>query len=65
VASVWELVIKLPTGKLRLPEPPEEFIVKRVALLSMEALPVNLKHALRLYELPPYHKDPFDRILVA
>jgi PIN domain nuclease of toxin-antitoxin system len=64
-ASVCELIIKIQSGKLRIPEEPEDFIVKRLALHSMESLSVKLEHALRVNTLPTYHKDPFDRMLVA
>lgn len=29
------------------------------------ALPVQISHAVQVYELPPFHQDPFDRLLVA
>ena len=64
-ASAWELIIKIQAGKLRIPEEPEDFIVTRLALHSMESLSVKLEHAVWVYKLPAYHKDPFDRILVA
>ena len=32
---------------------------------SFEVLPIQLSHTLQTYHLPNYHKDPFDRILVA
>ena len=28
-------------------------------------LPVELRHVLALSDLPPHHKDPFDRLLIA
>lgn len=30
-----------------------------------EVLPVMLRHTWRLEQLPPLHKDPFDRLLIA
>lgn len=56
VVSVWEMQIKLQLGKLRLALPLKEII---------EILPVTLAHVLALENLPAYHKDPFDRLLVA
>lgn len=32
---------------------------------QMEVLPVSLDHVLALETLPPVHKDPFDRLLIA
>ena len=28
-------------------------------------LPIQLPHTLRVAELPPHHRDPFDRLLIA
>src|SRR5688572_15250497 len=64
-ASVWEAVVKYHTGKLPLPAPPEVFLptqreVHRIASLAIDegAMPY-------LAGLPPLHRDPFDRLLVA
>lgn len=63
-ASLWEIAIKSNLGR-------EDFVVEpkliRRGLLDndYEELPVNSAHAVALMELPPIHKDPFDRILIA
>lgn len=31
----------------------------------IEILPVTLRHALAVAELPPHHRDPFDRMQIA
>ncbi|HEY9175672.1 MAG TPA: type II toxin-antitoxin system VapC family toxin [Verrucomicrobiae bacterium] len=31
----------------------------------LQILPVQLAHTIALVDLPPYHKDPFDRLLIA
>lgn len=60
-ASVWEMSIKEALGRLRVPEP-----VSAAALrLGFEPLPVNFVHADATSQLPPLHRDPFDRMLVA
>ena len=64
-ASVWEIAIKAGKGKLTLPEEPGKFISSRMSLHRFLALPVQIIHALRVYDLPPHHADPFDRLLVA
>lgn len=64
-ASAWEIAIKVGTGKLRLPEPPESFVTSRIASAGFEILPILLSHALHTATLPPHHRDPFDRILIA
>jgi prevent-host-death family protein len=60
-----ESFIMIQSGKLRIPEEPEDFIAKRLALHSMDSLSVKLEHAPRVKTRPTYHKDPFDRMLVA
>jgi PIN domain nuclease of toxin-antitoxin system len=63
-ACAWEIAIKAGHGKLMLPEPPEKYVATRLALHRIHALPVQLSHALRVYELPALHRDPFDRLLI-
>ena len=65
VASGWEIGIKFAAGKLELPDPPELFIPSRLSRDRIRALSVELSHALKAAALPPLHKDPFDRLLVA
>jgi PIN domain nuclease of toxin-antitoxin system len=64
-ASAWEIAIKHAIGKLRLPEPPATYVPSRAERLRMTALPVTQEHALQVSTLPPHHRDPFDRLLVA
>jgi PIN domain nuclease of toxin-antitoxin system len=64
-ASSWEIAIKASLGKLQLPEPPEKYIPRRMAAFGILGLPVEHSHALRVFALPPHHRDPFDRILIA
>ncbi len=65
VASAWEIAIKIQLGKLRLPEDTATYVRTRAELYRMESLPIHLAHALALASLPPLHRDPFDRILIA
>jgi PIN domain nuclease of toxin-antitoxin system len=64
-ASAWEIVIKHALGKLRLPLPPAEYIPDRVTALGHRPAAIELRHVLHLAQLPPHHRDPFDRVLVA
>ena len=64
-ASAWEIAIKHATGKLQLPESPERYVVTRMARMRTIPLPIEHTHALRVAALPPHHRDPFDRLLVA
>ncbi len=65
VASMWEIAIKDAKGDLELPEDVEDFIESRLARNRWTELPIARRHALRAASLPPIHRDPFDRILVA
>jgi len=65
MASAWEVSIKFALGKLRLPEAPDRYLPDRLALSMTRILPIELRHALHVAQLPPYHRDPFDRMLVA
>jgi PIN domain nuclease of toxin-antitoxin system len=65
VASLWEVLIKVQAGKLPLPEPSGPYLVKKLAQNRIEVLPVTLEHVLRVESLPPHHRDPFDRLLIA
>ncbi len=64
-ASVWEIVIKTAIGRLVLPEPPDQYISRRMNLYRFRPLPIQISHAVHIYELPPYHNDPLDRMLIA
>ncbi|HKH45363.1 MAG TPA: type II toxin-antitoxin system VapC family toxin [Thermoanaerobaculia bacterium] len=64
-ASAWEIGIKVSTGKLVLPVAPEEYIPLRMVDNGVRPLPILHQHALRAAALPLFHKDPFDRLLVA
>jgi PIN domain nuclease of toxin-antitoxin system len=52
-------------GRLHLPDLPKRFVPRQLARNGFRALPVNMAHALAVQELPPLHRDPFDRLLVA
>jgi len=59
--SLWEITIKQATGKL--PGPAD--LAERVCGMGFRELPVTHVHAIAAGRLPPHHRDPFDRILVA
>jgi PIN domain nuclease of toxin-antitoxin system len=64
-ASSWEIAIKFALGTLELPKPPSQFIPNAVSLLAIRTLDITHFHSLMAGELPPYHRDPFDRMLIA
>ncbi len=65
VASVWEIGIKVAIGKLPLPEQIDDYISTRMAQLGARSLEISASHALRAASLPLFHRDPFDRMLIA
>jgi PIN domain nuclease of toxin-antitoxin system len=64
-ASSWEISIKSALGRLRLPEAPASYVPKRMAAQGIQSLSITHTHALAVSELPAYHNDPFDRLLIA
>lgn len=61
----WELGLKIASGRLRLPEPLQEYVTSRAHRARMTILPISLSHAFEAIDLPLHHGDPFDRMLVA
>jgi PIN domain nuclease of toxin-antitoxin system len=64
-ASIWECVIKHHLGKLPMPHPPAEYLPLQRTAHAILPLPVDEGAMTHLANLPPLHRDPFDRILVA
>ncbi len=60
-ATIWEIVIKKALGKLGLPDEFKEILARE----PFERLDVTADHAFQVGRLPPHHRDPFDRMLVA
>ncbi len=64
VASLWEIVIKSGLGR-------DDFRVdaallrRELRINGYEELPIASDHVLAVANLPPLHKDPFDRLLIA
>jgi hypothetical protein len=61
VVSIWELQIKKSLGKIILPE---NFIIE-LQQSGYEILNIGANHILMLEKLPLFHRDPFDRMLIA
>jgi PIN domain nuclease of toxin-antitoxin system len=61
-ASIWEISIKSALGKLE--ADPNE-VLAGVEPAGFSHLTIVGGHAAKVAELPPVHKDPFDRLLVA
>jgi PIN domain nuclease of toxin-antitoxin system len=61
----WEISIKHGLGRLELPSPPDRWVPEKLADGAMTPLPIEMSHVLAVASLPPHHRDPFDRLLVA
>jgi len=58
---IWEIRIKQSLGKLEIPSNFRKVLDEQ----SFEMLPITAEHAHAVGDLPSYHRDPFDRMLVA
>jgi PIN domain nuclease of toxin-antitoxin system len=60
--SLWEIGMKVSAGKLKLSMADLE-----AKLVAASAVPLALtwSHAIRAYDVAPFHRDPFDRLLLA
>jgi PIN domain nuclease of toxin-antitoxin system len=61
VASLWEIAIKMRTGKLSAPDNLPDWIASNP---DFELLDVTADHVWGVRNLPLHHTDPFDRLLV-
>jgi PIN domain nuclease of toxin-antitoxin system len=60
-ATAWEVAIKTGLGRLR----PTRTVEQAAEESGFVQLPVTFRHAERVGSLPPHHRDPFDRMLIA
>lgn len=61
-ASIWESCIKIAVGKL---DANPEDLLTGIEESGFEELPITAQHAAAVADLPPHHRDPFDRLLIA
>jgi PIN domain nuclease of toxin-antitoxin system len=60
-AVVWEIRIKQTLGKLKIPADFRQVLERQ----PFGKLPITADHAHAVGDLPSYHRDPFDRMLIA
>ena len=60
-ASAWEIAIKSALGKIS----GTRTVAAAAAASAYTELPVLFRHAEAAARLPPHHRDPFDRMLIA
>lgn len=63
VASIWEMQIKAQLGKLQLRQT-LPMLLSEQQLGGVGIVPIAVDDVFTLTELPPLHRDPFDRLLV-
>lgn len=64
-ATIWEVAIKVGLGKLALTMPYRQWMTLAIHDLGLEVLSITVDYADVQAKLPVYHRDPFDRLLVA
>lgn len=60
IASLWEIAIKTSLGKLSVTQPIDALLPAEITIL-----PISLAHLCEVQALPFYHRDPFDRLIIA
>jgi PIN domain nuclease of toxin-antitoxin system len=67
MASLWEIAIKgsLAPSRRDSTGMSAEQAMEEFAAASFEIVPIEFKHVKCVESLPPFHRDPFDRLLVA
>ena len=65
LVSLWEIAIKIKTGKLTTIGSSVAYIRDEMNGYGMQLLPIRYEHILALESLPHHHGDPFDRLLIA
>ena len=63
-ASIWEIAIKAGLGRADFAVRPEA-VAQAARATGFTEVPVRADVAALVVDLPPHHRDPFDRLLVA
>jgi PIN domain nuclease of toxin-antitoxin system len=64
VASIWEIAIKSANGRLDFGFDPQEILAAAIQT-GFNELQIRSEAAVQVGKLPRYHRDPFDRLLIA
>jgi PIN domain nuclease of toxin-antitoxin system len=64
-ASAYEIALKVSLRKLSAPGPVNAWLPAQLRLNGIMPFAISTEHAMRAGSLPLYHRDPFDRLLVA
>jgi PIN domain nuclease of toxin-antitoxin system len=63
-ANLWEIAIKSSLRRTDFQVDPERLLTV-LPTMDLTELPVTARHAVAVARLPPLHRDPFDRLLIA
>ena len=61
VASVWEIAIKMAKGKLTI----DGDLLESIRGSRFEVRDIDVQSAMAVRDLPHFHGDPFDRMIIA
>jgi PIN domain nuclease of toxin-antitoxin system len=64
IASLWEMAIKISTGRLSLTSSIDG-LVQQAQAQNISLFPISVGYLARVADLPFHHRDPFDRLLAA
>ena len=64
IASIWELTIKMSSGKLELYKSIQE-VEEYLISMDYNVIAVSFAHLKTLFDLPKHHGDPFDRLIIS
>lgn len=65
VVSLWEMTVKIEKGKLTLPKSLPDLVFEACVKDNFKTLNLDVFSVLNSKNLPNYHQDPFDRMLIA
>ena len=64
IASLWEMAIKIQLKKLKIDKTIKK-VIDSALDNGFELLPILPEHIIKLVDLKFFHRDPFDRIIIA
>lgn len=64
MASVWEIQIKRNIGKLETRKPIAQ-LIRDQQKNGIKLLSISLEHLIALESIGDFHRDPFDRLIIA
>lgn len=65
IVSLWEIAIKISLGKLEISMTYDNLLSAQIEENEIRLLPIEKHHLKELVTLPFYHRDPFDRLIIA